>query len=64
MRLLFSVPTPTKITLTHTGYRYFVDLRNGAFVYVFCKACPPPEDWPLVEINAKEVEELLNKEFE
>lgn len=62
MRLLFSVPVPAKQVPTASGYRYFVDLKNGAFIYVFPQNLAPPEGWPLVELNASEVEELLLKE--
>lgn len=62
MRLLFSVPVPPKSVLTASKYRYFVDLKNGAFIYVFPQGLAPPEGWPLVELNASEVEELLLKE--
>lgn len=63
MRLLFSVPVPNaKGGPSAAGYRYFVDLKNGAFIYVFPERLCPPEGWPLVEINASEVEELLLKE--
>ncbi len=62
MKVLFSVPAPPKLVLTASKYRYFVDLKNGAFIYVFPESLAPPEGWPLVELNASEVEELLLKE--
>lgn len=64
MRLLFSVPMPAKLSLTPSRYRYYVDLKNGAFIYVFPENVPAPEGWPLVEIPAEEVENLLLKEYE
>lgn len=44
------------------GYRYYVDLRNGAFIYVFSENSLPPEGWPLVELQAREVENYLTSE--
>lgn len=64
MKVLFSVPVPSKSVLTASKCRYFVDLKNGAFIYVFPENLAPPEGWPLVELNASEVEELLLKEDE
>ena len=64
LKVLFSVPAPAKSVLTASKYRYFVDLKNGAFIYVFPQNLGPPEGWPLIELDAKEVEELLLKEEE
>lgn len=63
MRLLFSVPCPQQaFPLTGTGYRYYVDLKNGCFIYVFPDNLAPPPDFPLIEIPAEEVENYLLKE--
>lgn len=56
-RLLFSVQEPTGDA--PNGYRYYVDLRNGCFIYVFPEDKPPPEYWPLRELPAREVEQLM-----
>lgn len=58
-RLLMSVPSGGDSGPLPNDYRYFIDLRNGLFIYVFQKDTPPPEYWPLRELPASEVESLI-----
>lgn len=61
----FSVDPPRRrFNPTEHGNRYFVDLRNGAFIYVFPKGTEPPYGWPMVEMDPEAVEELLFSELE
>lgn len=62
MDVRFSVEAARKAPASLNGYRYFVDLKNGSFVYVFSVDHLPPSDWPLVELDADEVEKMLLKE--
>lgn len=46
------------------GYSYYIDLKQGAFIYVFPEKHQPPEGWPLVKLDKEAVENMLKEEFE
>lgn len=62
MEIRFAVPVTVK--QTNDKHRYFVDLKQGAFIYVFPEGYQVPEGWPLVELPRQTVEDLLLKEEE
>lgn len=62
MKIRFAVPVTVK--QTQDKHRYFVDLKQGAFIYVFPEGYEVPQGWPLVELPRETVENLLNEEFD
>lgn len=46
-------------------YRYYADLRHGAFIFVTKAGVDwPPEGYPVVELSEDDVRQLLDSEDE